>query len=62
MTKDEVYSAVLFFAAPSYTVPLGVKRSVKSHAPNGKSCIGSELSTTGPDLQSHIRVSGLGWP
>jgi hypothetical protein len=46
----------LFFAAPFYRVPLGVLRSVKSQAPNGKSCIGPELSTTGPDLLSHIRV------
>jgi hypothetical protein len=32
-----------------------------SQAPNGKSCIGPEPSTTGPDLLSHIRVSGLGY-
>ncbi len=52
----------LFFASLFYMVPLGVKRSVKSQAPNGKSYISPELSTTWPDLLSHIRVSGLGWP
>jgi hypothetical protein len=51
-----------FFVAPFYTVPLGVKRSVKSQAPNGESCIGLEPSTTRSDLLSLIRVPRLGWP
>ncbi len=42
----------LFFAAPFYTVPLGIKRSVRNQAPNGTSCISPEPSTIGPDLPS----------